>query len=348
MEQRFLGESLIFIISQPRAGSTLLQRLLAGNPAVLTSAEPWLMLHPLYALREKGIQAEYDSGEAHNALSDFLTYYAGGEEIYLLGISELARVLYSNALTRAGKTIFLDKTPRYYYIIPDLYRLFPRARFVFLVRNPLAVLASILKTWVGQEWTYLHNFRDDLLLAPERILAGRQLLGDEAIWVRYEDLVTRPADSLQAICHSLKIDYCPEMLTYRGREAPKGRRGDMVGINQHTGPAVDSLDTWKSMNTQDQTRQFAHAYLKALGPEIIQNLGYSFNEIDQAIGITTATSMKAIIPWEIAIRPKPEWTRTEHLVFGRVTAIQRYGFPRGLFYYWWHYYPTILRGWLGR
>ena len=48
-----------FIISQPRAGSTLLQRLLATHPQIQTIGEPWLAIPFVYALREKGVTAEY-------------------------------------------------------------------------------------------------------------------------------------------------------------------------------------------------------------------------------------------------------------------------------------------------
>ena len=61
-------------MSQPRAGSTLLQRIIAGHPRVQTSAEPWLMLHPAYALEAAGHEAEYGASLAHAALVDFLEY----------------------------------------------------------------------------------------------------------------------------------------------------------------------------------------------------------------------------------------------------------------------------------
>jgi hypothetical protein len=37
---------LVFLISLPRAGSTLLQRLLMGHPLVASCGEPWLALPP--------------------------------------------------------------------------------------------------------------------------------------------------------------------------------------------------------------------------------------------------------------------------------------------------------------
>lgn len=50
--------NLIFLISQPRSGSTLLQKLIATSNQIDTLQEPWLMLHPLYALKDHGNQYE--------------------------------------------------------------------------------------------------------------------------------------------------------------------------------------------------------------------------------------------------------------------------------------------------
>lgn len=57
----------MFLISQPRAGSTLLQRILGSHPDIHTVSEPWLMLQPLYALRPDGYRAEYNEHLARNA-----------------------------------------------------------------------------------------------------------------------------------------------------------------------------------------------------------------------------------------------------------------------------------------
>src|SRR5690349_16987156 len=133
----YLGKDLIFIISQPRSGSTLLQRVLAGHPDVHTSAETWLMLHPVYAKKRGGLEAEYNEQWAADAVAEFLAYYTEGPGVYDDAIREWARVLYGHALERSGKRFFVDKTPRYYYIVDDLVRLFPQAKFVFLLRNPM-------------------------------------------------------------------------------------------------------------------------------------------------------------------------------------------------------------------
>jgi len=177
MDEKYLGENLIFIISQPRSGSTLLQRILGGHPEIQTSAETWLLLHPTYALKKSGIETEYDSRFAAQGVEEFLINYTDGVEVYDDAIRQWANVIYGNALKKNSKIYFLDKTPRYFFIIPDLHRLFPKAKFIFLLRNPLAVLSSLLSTYVKDDWPVLSFFRHDLLHAPQLIADGIKIIG---------------------------------------------------------------------------------------------------------------------------------------------------------------------------
>ena len=50
-------KSPIFIFSLPRAGSTLLQRVLMGHPEIASIAEPWLLLPLMYVQKEHGVLA---------------------------------------------------------------------------------------------------------------------------------------------------------------------------------------------------------------------------------------------------------------------------------------------------
>ena len=125
------GENLIFAISQPRAGSTLLQKVLGAHPKIHTVSEPWIALHPLFALRATGTSAVYDSALAREATQQFLSGLPERDEAYWEGVRLMLNHLYGRALGAARKPIFLDKTPRYYFVIPELRRVFPRARFLF-------------------------------------------------------------------------------------------------------------------------------------------------------------------------------------------------------------------------
>ncbi|MFZ1403387.1 MAG: sulfotransferase [Anaerolineae bacterium] len=330
MPGEFLGEGLIFIISQPRAGSTLLQRMLSGHPDIATAAEPWLLLHPLYGLRQHGIQAEYNSQWAFKAVRAFLAEHADGAETYRDGLRAFAATVYGAALARQGKRIFLDKTPRYYFIIPELRTLFPQASVILLLRNPLAVLHSILTTWVKGDWPRLAQHAADLRVAPVRIADAIQTQGDAAIVVRYEDLATEPQACLAGLCERLGLAPHAEMLTYGQRAAPSGRLGDQSGIQQHDRPVPDHLTEWQALAGDAQTRHFARAYLDELGEATLDRLGYPQDELAAALtGRDQVSWLSPLAPWNVVLRPASTWTRRERWQVARAQAVQAAGPWRG-------------------
>ena len=114
----------IFLLSLPRSGSTLVQRVLAAHPQVATAAEPWVLLPHLYATRERGIAAEYTQPIAARAIAEFLRSLPNGERDYREALHDFVIDLYTRASSE-GATYFLDKTPRYHYIVDDLLETFP-------------------------------------------------------------------------------------------------------------------------------------------------------------------------------------------------------------------------------
>ncbi len=322
----YLGEDLIFIISQPRSGSTLLQRVLSGHPDIQTSAETWLMLHPAYGLRyNKGIKTDYDAGFTTVGVKEFLQNYTDGEQVYTDAVREWARVIYGNALLKGGKKYFLDKTPRYFFIIAELYRFFPKAKFVFLIRNPMAVLASELKTYVKGDWNVLSVFEPDLRRAPAWILAGIELLGTQAITIKYEDFVADPERNIAELCARLNLEFHATMLNYGDTPVPKGKMNDPVGIHQHTRPSTDSVDKWKELSGDSQSRHLALHYLADLGPDTINRLGYSYPEIENTLRAGVAKGTGMIFPWHVAITRQEDWSFRQRALAAYYFASKKYG-----------------------
>jgi hypothetical protein len=305
----YRGEDLIFLISQPKAGSTLLQRLLAGHPDIQTSAETWLMLNPVYGLRSSGINTEYNARWAAESIREFLDYYADGEETYREGVRRFAESIYGSVLAKSGKRYFLDKTPRYTMIVDELYRLFPAAKYVILLRNPLAILNSELDTYVKGDWPILAEFRPDLLNAPLRLIEAREQLGDAAFEIRYEDLVSAPEESIEALCSYLGISFHKDMLDYADTPAPKGRMNDPVGIHRHTRPSTASLGKWKAMREDPQLRHFAVSYVDALGDATLAALGYDPDDLRRAMGSAASVGKgPTVYPWDLAITHHRGWS----------------------------------------
>lgn len=342
MSASYLGENLIFIISQPRSGSTLLQRILFGHPAVQTSAETWLMLHPAYSLRNSGITAEYGSRFAYKSVEEFLENYTHGAEVYLDAIREWARTIYQDAIQKQNKQFFLDKTPRYFFIIPELYKLFPRAKFVFLLRNPMAVLSSELSTYVKGDWPILGVFNADLISAPGWILNGIELVGKDGYVIHYEHFVSDSENAIKALCEYLKLDFYEQMLDYSNTPKPVGKFNDPTGINQHTRPSIGSVEKWKNMLDDDQSLHFAQRYLASLGAGTITKLGYDYQELYQTLHSRTVTT-KGLYPWSIAIQPKEQWTFRQHFISDLYLNRRRQGHIKGVLSTYKKYFKRAVR-----
>lgn len=275
------GEGLIFLISQPRAGSTLLQRLLTGDERVLSVAEPWIMLPLLTSLSGGDKAAGYDANLARQGMDDFLAAIPNGEAYYRDALRGLAVSLYRRALNAQGKCYFLDKTPRYHHVLNELLGMFPKAKFVFLLRNPLAVFSSTLSTWFGGDTDSMLNstHREDLYQAPGRMLQAIKRLGEDAIVVRYEDVVQRPARTVRHLFARLGLRYDDDVLEYAHRASPAGRFGDAVSVDTHTHPVIEHMSAWRGYLLESGHTDTARAYLHALGQDVCEQMGYSYTEL---------------------------------------------------------------------
>lgn len=280
---QYLGENLIFLISLPRSGSTMLQRVLAAHSDIFTVAEPWLMLHPIYALRQSGIHTEYDASLAHLGLSEYLHTVDGGEDLVFSAIRSYARVLYEGGLKGRPESCFLDKTPRYYLIARELRSLFPEARMVMLKRNPLAVLASILHTWVKNDLQKLLIYKTDLMRGIDCMLSAGS--SDENVtWISYEKTVSFPEREIPNLAARLGLAYEPAMIDYGQFSPPTGTMGDPVNARKTNRPTTQFLNKWQDILLDSPVYwYFANFYLKFLGRQRVEEWGYSYNSLRKAL-----------------------------------------------------------------
>jgi hypothetical protein len=304
MTDKYLGQNLIFIISMPRSGSTLLQRVLGGHPSLVFSSEPWIMLNPVYGTRTAGIETEYDAEWANLGISEFLEHYTDGPEVYDDAIRAFANTIYANAIAKDGGQRFIDKTPRYVLIIDDLIRLFPAAKFVFLLRNPLSILSSIVNTQIQDDLWGLENFSEELLRGPESILQGIETLGDKAVVVRYEDFVSAPEKNLEKICAPLNLEYKPGMAEYDNSNDIQGRMQDHTGINKFSRPEKSRAESWRDLLNNAQQTHFAQCYLQNLGRDTLDAFGYSYDDLTTAVREAAERQHKTgwVFPWHVAIK----------------------------------------------
>ncbi|MFG0381923.1 sulfotransferase [Pseudomonas sp. zbq_18] len=290
-------DQLIFMISLPRSGSTLLQKILGGHDDIHTRSEPWLMLHPLYALKHDGIQARYNARLAAQGVQDFIADLPGeGEEFYYARLRDCYLSLYAPYLQGSGKTRFLDKTPRYYEIFDELQKTFPRAKFIVLYRNPLAVLASILETWIKGNLARLREYRGDLCKGTEFLQRDFSAYDNTHI-VRYEDLLRDPESATAALFAFLELPNQPECIDYGKQPAERWKYGDPSTVYAKSRPDAQHADAWQQQLNIAENRKLLADYLQMLGKAGFERMGYDYAQAELVINQSTpADSATAALP----------------------------------------------------
>ncbi len=184
----------IFIVGQPRTGTTVLERIL-GNHSQVASAGELDDFHLQLCW-----QADILSGElAHPALL---------QACPTLDFAAVGRGYLQRTTWRArGRRFLIDKLPNNLFYAGLIHKALPQARIVCLLRDPLDTCLSNLKElFAGDAYPYSY----DPLEAAAHHLRVRRLLRhwDEVmpgvvLTVRYEDMVRDPSSAARAV-----MDHC--------------------------------------------------------------------------------------------------------------------------------------------
>jgi len=267
---------LAFIISLPRTGSTLLQRLLGAHSRIATVPEPWILLPPLYAIRPEGVFAEYGHRTTALAINALIERLPGGRGDYLAAVAGMAQEIYQK-LSPPGAEVFLDKTPRYGLVVDDLIEMFPQATFIVLHRNPLAVVASITDSFTGGHWKP-HHHKQDLFLLAERLLAAQEKHPAKFTSVRYEDLIADPTATLRPIVSALGLNWEASVLDSYHDTPVAGVVGDPTG-DRYQDLSSEPLTKWRSTLASPLRRRWSRRYLGWLGDQRLELMGYRRDEL---------------------------------------------------------------------
>lgn len=257
------------------------QKILGSHSRIHTQAEPWVLLHPLHALAEGRLHASYDHRLSVRGSRAFVASLPGGEERYRKELGDAYLRMYGAVLEAEGKELFLDKTPRYYLIARELSLFFPDSPIICLIRNPLAVLNSIVSTWTRSKLYTLSRFRQDLFEAP---LIFRDLMdrpeGNFA-FLRYEDLVDNPEPHVERLCEKLGVSFEPSMIDYKRDKV--FALGDRKGVDRLDRPCASLQDGWIAGMEDPQLWRLQKEYLEMLGGDTFSALGYDPDRLAETI-----------------------------------------------------------------
>lgn len=260
--------NLVFLISQPRAGSTLLQKILDSHSEVVSPPEPWLML-PLSLIRNKNYNVDYDSDLSSKAINQFMDRIPNQGKVYQEAVRNFVFTIYGEYLKRNEARLFIDKTPRYYHILDYLSNIFPKAKFIVLLRHPLDIFVSLRDTFCGGNDQATFKRSGDSVIGAQKIAQFLKKPVEHRKLVRYEDLVSNPNKIISDLCSFLDIKYEPNMINYGKFKHENGLFGDPK-INKNKSPHSKSVGKWQSklnVNTRN-------LLVQKITPQVIADLGY--------------------------------------------------------------------------
>jgi len=288
MENNAVDLTPIFIFSLPRSGSTLLQRILAGHDSITTASEPWILLPLIYSQRDRGIYTEYRQTAAIAAIRDFIGLMPDGVNDYVNELRTFITRLYAKTINGQPK-YFVDKTPRYHLIIDDILQIFPNSKFIFLWRNPLAMIASMIEQfWNGQWKLYLSQV--DIFDGVLNMVDGFAKYQTQSCSLNFENLLANPNITLEGVFDYLDIPYDFKILELINETDLKGRYGDKLGLVKYESINTEPINKWKQVLQNPVRKQWCKNYLRWIGHERLDLMGYDQESLLADLDQVPATS----------------------------------------------------------
>ena len=229
--------SPIFVVGQPRTGTTLIERIITSHSMVESAGE--LQQFGLSVRRlAKGDWPERISAEAVHATADIDAKALGAE------------YLRASVPMRKGAPRFVDKLPGNYLNIPLILAALPNARIVHLTRNPLDSCFSSYKQLFAD--AYLHSY-DQAEMARHHVRYAalmnywREVFPGRFLDISYEETVADVEPYARQLIEFLGLaweDACLEF--YRRADAVTTASAVQVREKPHT----RSVGRWRRYEQQ--------------------------------------------------------------------------------------------------
>ncbi len=287
-------DSPVFIVGMSRSGTTLLSRMLDAHSGIAILPETWWYV----VLDRLGCLAEFtDPWQAslffNEVWENLKSYKDPAARVVANEASKWPRYVGPTApvLEKLGQAyanarnakIWGEKTPGHALWLPQIRDLFPRARVLFMVRDPRDVLVSYDDRWNAgrRDDDYLVSTAALLKFYLVHLLNRPGFPGEQIHWVKYESLTAQPAAELERICRFLGVDFEPSMLSFYSQH--QNVEQDMVEGRHHLllsrAATTDHIGRYQKVFMPTQValvERLLGGEMQALGYPISNSTGLSF------------------------------------------------------------------------
>ncbi len=263
---------VVFILSSPRSGSTLLRVMLAGHNNLCSPPELHLLPFETMSQREAQLGKSHLTEGLQRALMELKGIDAATAKQLvneLILEDRTIQEVYHQLQQLAGDRILVDKSPTYAFHKETLERaeeLFQEAKYIHLVRHPYPVIESFARMrmdkLLGVEETNPYDLAESVWAkSNQNILEFLENIdSDRQLQIRYEDLVTEPETLMKSVCQFLDLPYTNSLIDpYSGDRMTDGvyhksmSLGDPNFLKRQT---IDPqlADTWKAIELPIQLK----------------------------------------------------------------------------------------------
>ncbi|MEM1168646.1 MAG: sulfotransferase [Cyanobacteria bacterium P01_H01_bin.35] len=214
MNKSYEQQNPIFIVGMPRSGTTLIRTLLSAHPHITISPEThfiknWFKPYRHLDLNQPEQWENFWQALSYSEIFKSLGLDTGKTQANLLALDNINHknvftVLLQSYARKMQKQRWGEKTPDHYQYLDILFRWYPDAKVIWMLRDPRAVSASLItKKWASsyidvhaRKWFYSMEKFTQIWSKDRRILL-----------VKYESLVRKPELEMSRICNFLQEDY---------------------------------------------------------------------------------------------------------------------------------------------
>jgi len=259
-----IKKPVVFILSSPRSGSTLLRVMLEGHP--LLSSPPELHLLPFNNMveREEELSVSYLGEGLQRALMELKQIDAPTAQNLVAQFTQENKSIqevYQYLLDCCGDKILIDKSPTYandLYTLENAELLFENAKYIHLVRHPYSVIDSFTRLrmdkLVGEEGNPYKIAENIWYQSNANTLKFfSQIDESKHHLMYYEDLVKNPRQVMENLCNFLEIPFNENVLNpYQGNRMTDGIYNKSMSVGdpnflKHQSIDPTLADTWKEL-----------------------------------------------------------------------------------------------------
>jgi len=275
----------VFLVGSPRSGTTMLKRMVNAHPLIAVTREThWI---PGFFEKRKGVT--YEGFVTDRIVKKLFEHHRFDQmkvkpERLTCMLADAPNMTYAALVSRIfdhfgkrkNKPLVGDKTPTYVRKIPTLHLLWPKAKFVHLIRDGRDVCLSMSK------WRMAHKAAGKFstweadpvvttalwwkALVGIGMQDGAKLREHSYLNLCYEQLVLHPGSECRKLASFLELPYVESMERYyEGRTNSDGQ----LSTNAAWLPPTAGRRNWRDQMPAEQVERF-----EAAAGDLLDVLGY--------------------------------------------------------------------------